>query len=134
VQSLLNHDEPGPRSSRSLREQQVGKGSRAIRHNAPKSSGTSPNFLIAIASLKSPVAGLPEIMTIHRLVRNTPLEPEDIERLVAAYEKTLRAFRLVDRDDPLTEMIAKKVIEIYRMGVRDPAQICELTLKAFGDL
>lgn len=73
-------------------------------------------------------------MTIHRLVRNTPLEPEDIERLVAAYEKTLRAFRLVDRDDPLTEMIAKKVIEIYRMEVCDPAQICELTLKAFGDL
>jgi hypothetical protein len=28
-------------------------------HNAPKSSGTSPNFLITLASLKSPVAGLP---------------------------------------------------------------------------
>jgi hypothetical protein len=28
-------------------------------HNALKSSGTSPNFLITLASLKSPVAGSP---------------------------------------------------------------------------
>jgi hypothetical protein len=29
-------------------------------HSALKSSGTSPNFLITLASLKSPVAGSPE--------------------------------------------------------------------------
>jgi hypothetical protein len=34
-------------------------GHRPPRHNVPRSSGTSPNFLITLASLKSPVAGSP---------------------------------------------------------------------------
>ena len=33
-------------------------------------------------------------MTIHRFLQNTPLGPEDIERLVAAYHQTLRALDL----------------------------------------
>jgi hypothetical protein len=31
----------------------------AVRYNVLKSSGTLPNFLITVASLKSPVAGSP---------------------------------------------------------------------------
>jgi hypothetical protein len=67
-------------------------------------------------------------MTIHRILQNTPFGPEDIERLVSAYERTLRTLSLKGRDDPLTELIAKKVIEIGQTGIRDPAQISELTL------
>jgi hypothetical protein len=59
--------------------------------------------------------------TIHRLLQNTPLEAEDIERLVAAYEQTLRALDLVERDDPLTQAVAKKIIEIGQTSIRDPA-------------
>jgi hypothetical protein len=33
-------------------------------HSALKSSGTSPNFLITVASLKSPVAGSPERLNV----------------------------------------------------------------------
>lgn len=73
-------------------------------------------------------------MTIHRLLQNTPLEPEDIERLVAAYEQTLRALDLVERDDPLTQAVAKKIIEIGQTGIRDPAQISELAIRAFREL
>jgi hypothetical protein len=68
-------------------------------------------------------------MTIHRILQNTPFGPEDIERLVSAYERTLRTLSLKGRDDPLTELIAKKVIEIGQTGIRDPARISELTLK-----
>jgi hypothetical protein len=68
-------------------------------------------------------------MTIHRMLQNTPLEPEDIERLVWAYEKTLNALSLKGRDDPLTELVAKKVIEIGQTGIRDPAQISLLAIK-----
>jgi hypothetical protein len=73
-------------------------------------------------------------MTIHQLFQKTALQPEDIARLVAAYQRTLRALGLKDRDDPLTQMIAKKIIDIGRSGMRDPKQISELALRLFRDL
>jgi hypothetical protein len=41
-------------------------------------------------------------VTIYRLLKDTAFGPEDIERLVMAYEQTLRALRLKDRNDPIT--------------------------------
>ena len=58
--------------------------------------------------------------------------PEEISRLEAAYEQTLRTIGLKDRGDPITEMIAKKIIEIAQTGVRDPAEISTLTIKEIG--
>jgi hypothetical protein len=71
-------------------------------------------------------------MAIYRLLRNTVFEPKDIERLVAAYELTLRALRLKDRDDPITKLVAEKIIAIGRLGIEDPAKISELALKELG--
>ena len=68
-------------------------------------------------------------MTIRRLFQKTALQPEDIERLVDAYQRTLRALGLKDRDDPLTQAVAKKIIDIGRSGIRDPKQISELALR-----
>jgi len=56
-------------------------------------------------------------------------EPQDIERLVAAYEQTLWALRLEDRDDPVTQLVAEKIIAIGRLGIEDPAEISKLALK-----
>jgi len=61
-----------------------------------------------------------------------PLGPEEIERLVAAYDETFRALGLKDRNDPITEIVARKIFEIGQTGVRDPAQIAELALKELG--
>jgi DNA integrity scanning protein DisA with diadenylate cyclase activity len=58
--------------------------------------------------------------------------PEEIARLTTAYEETLRTIGLVDRNDPITEMIARKIIEIGQRGVRDPMQLSELTIKEMG--
>jgi hypothetical protein len=71
-------------------------------------------------------------MTIHRILLNTPFGPEDIELLVRAYEKTLRQLGLKDRNDPLTEMVAKTIIEIRQNGITDPAQISQLAIKQIG--
>ena len=71
-------------------------------------------------------------MAIYKLIRNTIFEPKDIERLVAAYEQTLRALRLKDRDDPITQLVAEKIIAIGRLGIADPAEISKLTLKELG--
>ena len=71
-------------------------------------------------------------MAIYKLIRNTVFEPKDIERLVAAYEQTLRALPLKDRDDPITQLVAEKIIAIGRLGIEDPAEISKLTLKVLG--
>jgi hypothetical protein len=71
-------------------------------------------------------------MTIHRLFKDTAFGPDDIERLVAAYEQTLRALRLKDRNDPITQLVAEKIIEIGRTGIEDPAEISKLAFKQLG--
>ena len=62
-------------------------------------------------------------MAIYRILQNSPLSPEDVGRLVAAYEATLKALDLADRSDPITELVARKIIDIGQTGVRDPMQI-----------
>jgi hypothetical protein len=71
-------------------------------------------------------------MAIYRLIQNTPLGPDEIARLVAAYQITLRTLRLTDRDDPVTQVVARKVFEIAQTGIEDPAQISKLAIKRLG--
>jgi hypothetical protein len=71
-------------------------------------------------------------MAIYRIFQNNALEPEQIARLSEAYEQTLLTLCLVDRNDPLTELIAKKIIEIGQTGVKEPTQISELAIKDLG--
>jgi hypothetical protein len=71
-------------------------------------------------------------MAIYRLLQNSAFAPEDIGRLVDAYEDCLRILNVTDRSDPLTELLAKKIIEIGQTGMRDPVQIGRLALKEIG--
>jgi hypothetical protein len=71
-------------------------------------------------------------MAIYRLLQNSPLGPEEIAVLTDAYERTLRTLSLVDRNDPLTELIARKVIELAQRGVREAKQLSELAIKELG--
>ena len=71
-------------------------------------------------------------MAIYRIFQNSPMGPEEISRLSTAYEQTLKALSLKDRNDPLTEMIAKKIIEIGQSGVKDPDQISKIAIKGLG--
>jgi len=63
-------------------------------------------------------------LAIYRILQNSPLGPEEITRLSMAYEQALRTIGVQDRNDPLTELIAKKIIEIGQTGLKDPAGIC----------
>jgi len=47
-------------------------------------------------------------MAIYRLLKNCTLEPKEVSRITEAYEQALHTLCVKDRDDPLTEMIAKK--------------------------
>jgi hypothetical protein len=71
-------------------------------------------------------------MPIHRLLNQGAFEPEDIATMAEVFEDVLKTLDLVDRTDPITELVAKKVIELVQSGVRDPVRLRELTLKAFN--
>jgi hypothetical protein len=71
-------------------------------------------------------------VAIQRLLREASFGPDDIRRLTAAYEGTLDLLRLLDRTDPVTELIAAKIIQVYRMGERDPPRICARAIKELG--
>jgi hypothetical protein len=73
-------------------------------------------------------------MPIYRLLQNSAFEPEHLSAMATAFEQALADLNLVDRSDPLTEVIARKVIEIAQCGERDPIRLCEQTVAAFSDL
>ena len=69
---------------------------------------------------------------IRRLLQNAQMEPEEVSRLTSAYEQALKGIGLTDRDDPIAEMVAKKVLKIAQNGVRDPKDIAALAIMELG--
>jgi hypothetical protein len=55
--------------------------------------------------------------------------PEDVKVLIEAFEETLRALNLVDREDRLTMTVAKLIIEFAKEGERDPNRLRDLVVK-----
>jgi hypothetical protein len=98
------------------------------RHWNRRISDIMGQFLSQIAVAWADVMSMP----IHRFLQNMPIGPEEISRLTTAYEQALRGIGLVDRDDPLSEMVAKKVIQIAKSGVRDPTDIAALAIMELG--
>ena len=70
-------------------------------------------------------------MTIRRLLKANRLAglQEVEQRLDRAYRDVSRSLCLVDRNDPIAEIVAKKIIEIGATGVRDPAEISKLAVE-----
>jgi hypothetical protein len=68
-------------------------------------------------------------MTIHRLIQSLSFNQNDIDRLAEAYEEALRALHISDRNDPINEIIAQRIIEGARTGVSDPGDLCKLAIK-----
>jgi len=58
--------------------------------------------------------------------------PEDIRRLTTAFEHALRTLGIVDRGDPLAELLARKIIEVAQTGIREPADISAQAIKEIG--
>jgi len=71
-------------------------------------------------------------MPINRLLRGGKLDPDKVELLNRAFDLALRSLGLVDRNDPMTELVAEKVIEVHELGVNDPAEIADLAVGRIG--
>jgi len=73
------------------------------------------------------------VMTIYRVLQDTSsFGPEELSRLGTAYERTLDALGLTDRKDPMTELVAKKLLSIHQTGVCDPVRLSKLAVEAFA--
>jgi hypothetical protein len=68
---------------------------------------------------------------IDRLLNGSTLSAEKIAQLKTAYDSALRALHLVDRNDPIAEIVARKIIEIGKQS-GDAAEISRLTVKELG--
>lgn len=71
-------------------------------------------------------------MTIYRLLRNQDpaFGPEEIKAMTMAYEDACRALKLMEkRSDPLTQILALKIIEIAKTGELDPIKIRDAALR-----
>lgn len=79
-----------------------------------------------------PLCGGGGPMTIHRLLQDKAFGPEEIACMITAYEGALRALGLIDRTDPITEIVAKKIIEIAQTGERDPARLRAQAIAGLG--
>ena len=66
---------------------------------------------------------------MRRLIQNLAFNQDDIEKLAAAYEEALQALHISDRDDPINKVIAQRIIEGARAGVRDPKALCKMAVK-----
>jgi len=71
-------------------------------------------------------------VAIYRLIAGGTFGPDEIKAMAAAYEGALIDLQLIDRNDPLTELIAKAIVNVTATGERDPEKIKERALNALG--
>jgi hypothetical protein len=65
------------------------------------------------------------------LRRQGVFAPDEVTMLGNVFEDVLQTLGLVDRQDPLTVMVAKSLVEYAKTGMRDPARLKALTIQAF---
>jgi len=71
-------------------------------------------------------------MPLDRLLKRHGIGSEDCERLKEAFNLALNGLHLVDRNDPICEIVARKIMEIGLNGTRDPQEIAAQTIKQLG--
>jgi hypothetical protein len=59
--------------------------------------------------------------------------PDEVKVLVSAFEASLKALRLVDRQDPAVLMVAKLVVALAKAGNLDPLSLRDEVVQTFKD-
>jgi hypothetical protein len=68
-------------------------------------------------------------MPITPFLDGQKFDPETKRVMGVAFEMTRAALRLTDRNDPIIEIIAKKIIELAKAGERNADLLCDRALK-----
>jgi hypothetical protein len=64
-------------------------------------------------------------VAIYKWIANGSFGPDEIEVMKAAYEAALVDVGVTNPDDPITELIAKSIVNVTASGERDPKQVME---------
>jgi len=67
-------------------------------------------------------------VAIYRLLQKSAFEPDDIKRLGEAYELALVRLQLADRNDPITDTVARFIVEAAQTGEKLPDKICAVAV------
>ena len=70
-------------------------------------------------------------MPITRLLQNASFGPDEIRVLVRAFDEALGTLR-VDRNDPVADALAKKIIELAQEGERDPIRLRQHAVRSLS--
>lgn len=81
----------------------------------------------------APCGTVPSPLDISALIPDS-VDREAISAIAAAYENTLQALGLTGRSDAITEIIARKIIDIAQTGECDPARIQSRAISSLGAL
>ena len=71
-------------------------------------------------------------MAIHKLIANGSFGPDEIEVMKTAYAAALVDVGVSNPDDPITDLIAKAIVNVIAIGERNPAVVTERALNALG--
>ena len=62
-------------------------------------------------------------MPITPFLRGQAFDPELVNAMGAAFSETCGALGLTERSDPITTLVAEKIIELAERGLRNPSAI-----------
>jgi hypothetical protein len=65
-----------------------------------------------------------------RSIGEANFDPDTVEAMTLAFDQARGTLGLADKDDPLSEILAHRIVEIAKLGERDAKRICELALQA----
>jgi hypothetical protein len=71
-------------------------------------------------------------VAIYKLIANGSFDPDEIAVMKAAYEAALAELDVTEQNGPITELIARAILNVTLRGERDPKEIKERALNALG--
>jgi hypothetical protein len=63
------------------------------------------------------------------LLEGAAFDDRAVKTMTTAFEDVLRELKLTNREDPITEVVARKIIELYTTGTHDADQLRDVALK-----
>ncbi len=70
-------------------------------------------------------------MPITPFLRNQAFDPDLIDAMSAAFTQACTTLGLVDRADPITELVARYIIELAQRGIRTHTALYLATIEEF---
>ena len=71
-------------------------------------------------------------MPVAGLFRHASADPAVISVMGVAFERACRSLHDKGQPEIVRELLAERIIQLAKEGERDPSELCEKALKAFG--